>query len=161
MRKFVLILAAAAFIPAAYAETAPPRAPDNLVIIACRAEPKTKFTEVERPIPNVNYQQLYVNSGQELECQRIVMENLLDKPTLLDPETTPLDSNFGVHAQCVRAGMQVSSNWEQQNPGWLTVAVGCPTPIAVDGVIVNWKDPECPSSIAGLPVTCRFDKSNV
>lgn len=84
----------------------------------------------------------------------------------------PLSPNFGDHGQCARAGIMMSTAWNENNPGHVVVAVGCPTPLmsdngtpetTVDDYIVGWILPSCPTYLPGTDnrMFCRFDESAI
>ena len=64
-----------------------------------------------------------------------------------DDPAPPLNPNFADFAQCARAGIRLSMDWDDahRNTPWRVWRVGCPSPI-VDtrtGTVIGYKLPEC------------------
>lgn len=64
-----------------------------------------------------------------------------------DDPTIPLNPNLADYGQCARAGIRLSTDWDQshKNTPWRVWRVGCPSPI-VDtrtGALIGYKLPEC------------------
>lgn len=183
MRKVPFIVAGVVAMTTAYAEAAPPsegpqiaiqapnspRAPTDLVVIACRSDDLTGKPgrhgvdpvtgEYDPTLAARNWRDLEpkVVDGA-LECKREVNQ-LQDQTVVMDPTgklAKPLNSNFGNLAQCASASMFWSTQWNDAHPGWAVVATGCPTPIVDEqGVIKGWKMPDCPRFVG----KCKFDES--
>ena len=173
MRHLLAFLAA---VIAASTAHGAPAAPPDIVIVSCRAEPRTQWSEVSRPIPSVEYKQLWINEDNEYECQRVEMNDLQDaytgEPGHFVEIKDPSNIQFSDFKMCARVGMMKAMEFDQKNPGWLTVAVGCPVPVMddmgtpsdhSDDQIIDWKLPDCPVFVPGTKnrMTCRFDKSHV
>lgn len=148
----------------------------SLVIIACRVDDLTG--QPGRHDPNLAARgwrdlELHVEDGQ-VQCKRIVLYDLQDSAQfdqLAPADLIPLDPDFSNWGQCARAGVVMAQAWNEDNQGWATVKVGCPTPIMSDNgtpddmsddVQVGLKLPECPSHLPdGSPMRCVFDESAI
>lgn len=83
----------------------------------------------------------------------------------------PLNPKFGYSAQCVRTGVMQGQGWNEKNPGWAVVGIGCPVRMmntgpdglkgTADDYLIGWKLPECPDYLPGTsnPMRCKFDES--
>lgn len=124
---------------------------DNfLTIVACRAEPKTEWKENEIPIPGVAYQVLKFDEHGEMECQRDIVEVV---------PRHPMESHGGLsdNHKCTMAGMSYGPKWEEEHPGWLVVAVGCPRPVVdSNGELLGYNPVPCPRNLK-----CFFDKLGI
>lgn len=141
--------------------TAAVQVPTTVVIIGCRVDDLTG--QPGRQDPNLAARgwrdlEWHFDNGLELQCKREVVP-LEDSAALHDPSVTPLTPNFSAFAQCASVAMSYAPRWEQANRGWAVMAVGCPVPITVDGKVVAYKMPDCPSSINGMDIKCKFDAS--
>jgi len=141
-----------------------PIPPTTIVIIGCRVDDFTG--QPGRHDPNLAAKgwkdlEWHVTDGLELECKReeIPLEDQV--AMIAPPGTLPLDPNFSDFAQCAAVAMSFSPKWEEANKGWAVMAVGCPTKITngKDGPVIGYKMPDCPHSINGMDVTCKFDQS--
>jgi hypothetical protein len=140
---------------------AAPAAPQTVVIIGCRVDDLTGQPGRQDPeLAARNWRDLewHFDKGLELECKREVVP-LEDAVAMMDPTVKTLASDFSNVSQCAHAGAFFMPAWEQANKGWAVMAVGCPVRIETDGVLTGWKLPDCPSSIGGLSIKCRFDGS--
>jgi hypothetical protein len=158
------IVGAAMFLIVAKADVP---APQSIVIVACKV---TDWTN-RRPLPDNVHEtargwrdlELFVNSNQEYECKREVLD-LVDGSLFgskQPDELIPLDPNFGDWAQCVRVGVMQAADWNENHPGWGVVAVGCPTRIVNDkGETVGWQMPSCPTYLPGTDNRMRCDFSD-
>lgn len=64
-----------------------------------------------------------------------------------DDPVRPLNPNFSVTSQCARAGIRLSTDWDEshKNTNWRVWRVGCPAPV-IDtrtGELIGYKLPEC------------------
>lgn len=172
------------------ASPSPPKAPTSLAAVACRVDDwtgKRPLPENVMPVDTGAYKwhdlELHVEHG-ELECKVVPMDNLQDSAMyskLASKSLVPLDPDFGDWTQCSRAAAVLGPEWDQKNPGWATVAVGCPTPIGLDEdgdgrpdiymdgpyqgqyKIKSWKMPSCPDYFPGTNtrMKCRYTASDV
>lgn len=124
---------------------------DNfLTIVACRAQVRTEWEEHQRPIPGVEYLELKPNKDGEYECQRDVIDIFPRHPN-------QKPGGLSNQVACVGAGMMHGPVWQEQNPGWVVVAVGCPKPKYNNfGELLGYDAVPCPSNIE-----CRFDKYGI
>lgn len=164
-----------AVLAASTAHSDSPSPPDTLAFISCAAEPRDNWLPHQIPIPGKEYWQLKVNKDNELECKRETIDP--QDGSAMAAALKPFDPNFAAitdpgnitfsdYSQCGRVGMMMTARYQEQNPGWLVVAVGCPTPIlddqgtddTSDDVIIGWQVPQCPTFLPGtdIEITCRF-----
>ena len=130
-----------------------PLAPDTIIVVACRVDDLTG--QPGRPDPTPGWRDLELHyQNATVECKR-ERADLTDATVAQHPDVAPLASNFGDWSQCQRAAMDYTPKWNERNPGWAVVMVGCPVPI-VDGVgnVVGWHLPECPEELR-----CVYDAS--
>jgi hypothetical protein len=141
---------------------AAPAAPQTLVIIGCRVDDHTGEPGRQDPaLAARGWKDLEWHfEDAELECKREVVP-LEDAVAMMDPSVRSLAADFSSTSQCAHAGAFFMPTWEQANQGWAVMAIGCPVRIETDGRLTGWKLPDCPSSIGGLSIKCRFDGSNV
>jgi len=173
---------------AASTAVAAPHSPNSLVIVACRVDDVTgqpgRF-DPSHAAPGWRDYELHIEKG-ELECQRDTLDSLVDATEFAPKaprDMIPLHPDFAKPEQCGMVGIVLSEKWNEEHKGWAVVAVGCPTMIGIDAdgdgqpdvgsdghyVIKGWKLPECPDFVPGsqadgkpgIPMRCRFDKSNI
>ena len=124
--------------------------PHFLTIIACRSQPHTKWGPNERPIPGVDYRELWTNEDGEYECMRDIAD-IVPK----NPDQAPGD--LSVDTQCVKAAMGFGPEWERTHPGWVVVKVGCPKPVmSENGDILGYHAPPCPRDMK-----CKFNEQEI
>lgn len=124
--------------------------PHFLTIIACRSQIRTHWESHERPIPGVEYRELWTNEDGEHECQRAVVDVV---PRALETDPSDLSENHN----CSQAAMSFAPLWEQQNKGWVVVKVGCPKPFRdAQGNILGYYAPGCPRNMK-----CKFDRQEI
>lgn len=159
MRALLLLIGLSLYPVWATAE--PPKAPQTVVIIGCRVDDLTGQPGRQDPdLAAKGWKDLewHFDKGLELQCKREVVP-LEDAVAAFHDTVKPLASNFADLAQCAHAGVMFAPKWEEANKGWAVMAIGCPVKIEVDGKVVGYKLPDCPSSIGGLAIKCRFDSS--
>jgi hypothetical protein len=159
MESLLLLVGLYAF-PLMATAAAPP-APQTVVIIGCRVDDLTGQPGRQDPtLAARGWRDLewHFDEGLELQCKREVVP-LEDAVAALDATVKPLASDFSDVAQCAHAGVMFSPSWEQANKGWAVMAIGCPVRIETDGILTGWKLPDCPSSVGGKIIRCRFDGS--
>jgi hypothetical protein len=160
----IIIVSVAMFLAwcaASMAMAAEPAPPQTLVIIGCRVDDLTGQEGRQDPeLAAKNWRDLewHFNKAGELECKREVVP-LQDYVATLDPSVQPLLTDFSKYAACAHVGGMYSPTWNDANRGWAVMAVGCPVRIETDGVLTGWKLPDCPSSIGGKIIKCKFDGS--
>lgn len=162
MKKFVLaFLASVLFASTTHADS--PAPPTSLVLIACRAEVISKFPDHVRPLPRHTYYQLHINDGQEYECKRVPLLDLQEEIAFGNENFDPLEPRWDQYGQCARVSMMQAAKWNEANPGWLAVAVGCPRPIVSNGKIVGWAEADCPVHMPGTSnrMKCNFSENEV
>lgn len=172
------------------AALAGPKAPQTLVVVACKADdltgkpgrhgvdPVTGQYDKTAAAKGWRDLELHINKNLEYDCKRELLP-LEDAVTMYWPPklAKPINPDWGNWGQCVRAGVSISHRWEMDNKGWAVVAIGCPSPIGVDAdgdgkpdmderghyVIKGWKLPGCPSYLPGTNnrMRCNFDSSAV
>jgi hypothetical protein len=137
-----------------------PPAPQTLVVIGCRVDDLTGQPGRQDPeLAAKGWRDLEWHfQDAELQCKREVIP-LQDFVATLDPSVQPLLTDFSKLAACAHVGGMYSPTWDRANPGWSVMAVGCPVRIETDGKLTGWKLPDCPSSIGGKTIKCRFDGS--
>lgn len=144
------------------------RAPNELVFVSCRVDDLTGQPGRHDPAmaaKNWRDLELHVNENQEYECKREVVSNIEDASQfeqLASAGLIPLDPNFGNPTTCARIGIPMAVAWDQQNPGWSVVAIGCPTRIVNEvGETVGWQMPSCPTNLPGTDsrMKCVYDES--
>lgn len=124
--------------------------PHFLTIIACRSQPHTEWGPDERPIPGVQYQELWTNKDGEHECMRDIADIV---PR--NPDADPKDLSVDTH--CAQAAMSFAPDWERLHPGWVVVKVGCPKPyMSADGNILGYHAPPCPRDMK-----CVFNEEEI
>lgn len=124
--------------------------PHFLTIISCRSQVRTEFPENSRPIPGVTYYELWKNKHGEHECKRTIADVV---PRNLHSDPSDLSEN----ANCSMAAMSFGPLWEQQNPGWIIVKVGCPKPVLNhNGEIIGYHAPPCPRNLK-----CVFNEQEI
>ena len=123
--------------------------PPVLVVIACKAvmaasqDPNAAFTQMEK------FNWAIENSMMTCRRNEVQLYDPVEGMTAgagSDP-ARPLDTNFAEFGQCARAGIMLSTQWneEHRNTPWRVWRIGCPTPI-VDtrsGTVIGYKLPEC------------------
>jgi hypothetical protein len=184
-----IMLLAACYRLAEGAETTGVPAPQSIVIVACKVVDLTGKPGRHGVDSAGNYDEesaardwrdleLYVNPRTlEFECRRDQLD--LEDGSIwgaMAPESMiPLVPNFGDWAQCTRVGMMQASEYNEKHPGWGVVAVGCPSPIAMDSdndgvpdtdefgrfIVKDWKLPSCPTFLPGTQsrMRCNFSDS--
>jgi hypothetical protein len=176
MLRFLIFVALLVFSLPVLAEVS---APNSIVFVVCRVDDLTGQPGRHDPsmaAKNWRDLELHVNDNQEYECKRQLVTNIEDKSQFQEGATgdmIPLAPNFGSPVTCALIGIPMAVGWDQQNPGWSVVAIGCPTPIYpdvdVDGMPdagsrpIGWKLPGCPSYLPGTNnrMRCVFDESAV
>jgi hypothetical protein len=162
MFKSLLLLVGLSAFPL-LASAAPPPAPQTLVIIGCRVDDLTGQAGRQDPdLAAKGWRDLewHFDAELNLQCKREVVP-LQDFVAALDPTVQPLLTDFSQHAACAHVGAMYSPAWNDAHRGWAVMAVGCPVRIETDGVLTGWKLPDCPSSIGGKTIKCKFDESAV
>jgi hypothetical protein len=158
---FLLLIVGAAIICMTVAAVAgSPPAPQTLVIIGCRVDDLTGQPGRQDPeLAAKGWRDLEWHfEDAELQCKREVVP-MQDFVASMHPTVQPLLTDFSSHAACAHVGGMYSPTWNDNNKGWAVMAVGCPVRIETDGVLTGWKLPDCPSSIGGKTIKCRFDGS--
>jgi hypothetical protein len=160
MKTALLLLLGLSLTPMAVAAVPP----TTIVIIGCRVDDHTG--EQGRQDPTMAAKgwrdlEWHLTNGTELECKREVVA-LQDAVVAMSPNAAavmPLNPDFSNWAQCASVAMSYSPAWEKMNKGWAVMAVGCPVPITVDGIIKSYKLPDCPRKVGTLEISCKFDGS--
>lgn len=125
----------------------PPSPPTTLVIIACQV---VETGERDDTTGWIGLEWRFKDS--EMQCKREVIA--LEDTAVLNG-ARPLGNDFSQFAQCAKAAMQFSPEWNRTHRGWAVLKVGCPRPIVDgEGHILGWHMPECP-----IGIKCRFDES--
>jgi hypothetical protein len=143
-----------------------PSAPRTIVTVACRAVDLTGQPGRHDPLMaahNWRDLELYINDSQKYECRRDEAD-LSDGEVLKNPHINELHANFAKLDQCARVGVVWAAEWQDKNPGWAVVGVGCPVPITdAEGRVLDWKMPTCPSFLPGtnIRMRCDFDESEI
>jgi hypothetical protein len=161
MRALHLAVGVFFFFLPVIAFAAPPPAPQTLVIIGCRVDDLTGQPGRQDPeLAAKDWRDLewHFDKGLELQCKREVVP-LQDFVASMDPTVQPLLTDFSKPAACAHVGGMYSPMWNETHRGWAVMAVGCPVRIETDGKLTGWKLPDCPSSIGGKTIKCRFDGS--
>jgi hypothetical protein len=138
-----------------------PPAPQTLVVIGCRVDDLTGQPGRQDPdLAAKDWRDLewHFNDENQLECKREVIP-LQDFVASLHPTVKPLTTDFSNHAACGHVGGMYAPTWNATHKGWAVIAVGCPVRIETDGKLTGWKLPDCPSSIGGKTIKCKFDES--
>ena len=137
---------------------------NTLVVVACQVndmtgkrDPSHDGVEV-RPAPGWKDLELKENKFGEFTCKREVVNQHDAKVSLQNDVRTTKG--------CMRSSMLLAPQWNEENPGWAVVAVGCPTPIINDlngnnqqddgEPVIAYKLPECPRWIK-----CDFSESEI
>ena len=177
-----LTLAAGLLVPVQEAKqppTAPPPAPQSLVVVACQTidltgQPGRHGVDTvgvyheEQAAKGWRDLELKLDRGLEYVCKREALP-LEDAVTMFWPPklAKPLNPDFGNWGVCGRIGMSIVAGWEEKNKGWGVVAIGCPSMIGIDidgdgnpdihkdgplrgqYIIKDWKLPGCPTYLPG------------
>lgn len=200
-RMMTELIVAAAFLllPVKGDAIAAPIAPNTLIIVACKTIDMTGLAGRHGVDEQGNYHpelaakdwrdlELYINPKTlAYQCKREKIANIVDSVPYLDgapDDIVEMNPDFGNPGNCARIGVFLAQGWNQSNPGWGVVAVGCPSPIAQDAdndgkpdldehgnpIIVGWKEPGCPSHLPGTVTAdnpdgnrmrCDFDESAI
>jgi hypothetical protein len=146
------------------AKAAEPPSPQTLVIIGCRVDDLTGQPGRHDPsLAAKGWRDLEWHQDPEdfsYSCKREVVP-LQDFVATMDPTVQPLLTDFSNPSACGHVGGMYSPTWNEANPGWAVLAVGCPVRIETDGRLTGWKLPDCPSSIGGKNIKCKFDGSMI
>jgi hypothetical protein len=139
-----------------------PPATQTLVIIGCRVDDLTGQPGRQDPdLAAKGWRDLEWHHDPEdfsLSCKREVIP-LQDFVASLHPTVKPLLTDFSKPAACAHVGGMYAPTWNEAHKGWAVMAVGCPVRIETDGKLTGWKLPDCPSSIGGKTIKCKFDES--
>jgi hypothetical protein len=161
MFKSLLLLVGLAAFPL-LATAAPPPPPQTLVIIGCRVDDLTGQAGRQDPtLAAKGWRDLEWHLDPEdfsLSCKREVVP-LQDFVAAMHPTVQPLLTDFSNFAACAHVGGMYSPTWNDTHRGWAVMAIGCPVRIETDGVLTGWKLPDCPRSIGGKQILCKFDES--
>jgi hypothetical protein len=161
MLKALLMLAVLTFVHLLASAASPP-APQTLVIIGCRVDDLTGQPGRQDPsLAAKGWRDLEWHQDPEdfsFSCKREVIP-LQDFVASMHPTVRPLLTDFSNQAACAHVGAMYSATWNEAHKGWAVMAVGCPVRIETDGVLTGWKLPDCPGSIGGKAIHCKFDES--
>ena len=138
-----------------------PSPPQSIVVISCRVDDLTGRQDSN--VKGWRDLEWHFTNGNELECKREEIP-LTDAAALMAPEIRELHPDFSDFSQCSTVAMQYAPKYEKDHSGWGVMAIGCPVQITSNGPngpIIGWHMPECPRTVGGLAIVCRFDPSQI